>query len=59
MPLYQGTMHTTATALAEGGIQPLVLKALGGWKESNSLEQYAKPQATRDAIVRHLPTRRS
>ena len=55
--LYEGTKHTTATALAEGGIQPLVLKALGGWKDSKSVERYARPKATRAAIVRALPGR--
>jgi integrase len=53
--LYQGTKHSTATALAQGGIQPLVLKALGGWKDSKSVERYAKPEATRAAIISHLP----
>lgn len=52
---YEGTKHSTATALAEGGIQPLVLQALGGWKDSKSVEKYAKPKATRAAIVRALP----
>ncbi len=55
--LYEGTKHTTATALAEGGIEPLVLKALGGWKDSKSVERYARPKATRAAIVRALPGR--
>lgn len=55
VPLYEGTKHTTATALAEGGIQPLVLKALGGWRDSKSVERYAQPKATRAAINRHLP----
>ena len=55
VPLYEGTKHTTATALAEGGIQPLVLKALGGWRDSKSVERYAQPKATRAAIIRHLP----
>ena len=59
IPLYQGTKHSTATALAEGGIQPLVLKALGGWKDSKSVEKYAKPRATRAAIVRALPLGRA
>jgi hypothetical protein len=58
IPFYQGTKHPTATALAQGGIQPLVLKALGGWKDSKSIERYAKPEATRAAIVRHLPEKR-
>ena len=40
-----------ATALAEGGIQPLVLKALGGWKDSKSVEKYAKPRATRALVL--------
>lgn len=49
--LYEGTKHSTATALAEGGIQPLVLKALGGWKDSKSVERYAKPRATRAIVL--------
>jgi integrase len=49
--LYEGTKHSTATALAEGGIQPLVLKALGGWKDSKSVEKYAKPRATRAIVL--------
>ena len=49
--LYEGTKHSTATALAEGGIQPLVLKALGGWKDSKSIEKYAKPRATRAIVL--------
>jgi hypothetical protein len=51
IPLYEGTKHSTATALAEGGIQPLVLKALGGWKDSKSVEKYAKPRATRAIVL--------
>ena len=57
IPLYQGTKHSTASALAEGGIEPLILTALGGWRDSKSVERYAKPRATRDAIVRHLPSK--
>ena len=41
IPLYQGTKHTTATALAEGGIGVYALKALGGWKDSRSAELIA------------------
>ena len=48
---YEGTKHSTATALAEGGLSPLVLKALGGWKDSKSVEKYAKPRATRAIVL--------
>jgi len=54
IPLYQGTKHSTATALAEGGLSTLVLKALGGWKDAKSAERCAKPEAHRAALVRAL-----
>jgi len=54
IPLYQGTKHSTATALAEGGLSTLLLKALGGWKDAKSVERYAKPKAHRAALVRAL-----
>ena len=55
IPLYQGTKHTTATALAEGGIGVYALKALGGWKDSRSAEHYLHAAPNRAAIVKHLP----
>jgi integrase len=58
IPLYQGTKHTTATALAEGGIGVYVLKALGGWKDARSAEKYLHVSPAREAIVQHLGTAR-
>ena len=55
IPLYQGTKHSTATALTAGGLPPLVLKALGGWKSWSSIERYANPKATRAALRRVIP----
>ncbi len=49
--MYQGTKHSTATALAEGGLSPLILQALGGWKDASSIKRYAKPRATRAAVL--------
>ncbi len=49
--LYEGTKHSTATALAEGGMSPLVLKALGGWQNLKSVEKYAKPRVTRALVL--------
>ena len=56
IPLYQVTKHTTATALAEGGIGVYVLKALGGWKDSRSAEKYLHVSPAREDIVQHLDT---
>ena len=54
--MYEGTKHTSASAMAQGGLSLLALRELGGWLSIRSVAIYAKPEATRSAIVHALKT---
>jgi site-specific recombinase XerD len=51
----EGTRHTFLTALAQGGMSERMLRAFSRHRDGRSLDHYAKPKITREAIVKALP----
>ena len=54
VPFQQGTRHSTLTALAQGGMSERMLRAFSRHRDGKSLDHYAKPKATPEAIVKAL-----
>jgi integrase len=52
----EGTRHSFLTALAQGGMSERMLRAFSRHRDGRSLDHYAKPKITREAIVRALPS---
>ncbi len=54
MPLYEGTKHSTATALRKAGVPLDVIQAAAGHKSIKSTERYAQlaDETVTDALKR-------
>jgi integrase len=50
----EGTRHSFLTALAQGGMSERMLRAFSRHRDGRSLDHYAKPKATPEAIVKVL-----